>query len=190
MLVKEVLRVCVVRWGAAQGGVYCRFGKRRNSPTNEREAFMLVTKLETAEENDYLACRMRVAYAFLQSADVAGLPLGQVEIQGKDVFANVQEYETVPASDKAFEAHRLYYDVQYVVSGEESFYYAPLEGLAQTAAFDESSDFGLYQTPAICSEIRMEAGDVVVVAPEDAHKPGCIACAPCRVRKIVVKVRM
>ncbi|MEG0072655.1 MAG: YhcH/YjgK/YiaL family protein [Raoultibacter sp.] len=35
----------------------------------------------------------------------------------------------------------------------------------------------------------MEAGDVVVVAPEDAHKPGCVGNAPCQVRKIVVKVR-
>lgn len=151
---------------------------------------MLVAKLGTAEENDYLACRLRTAYEFLRTTDVAALPLGRVEIDSEDVFANVQEYETVPARDKEFEAHRLYYDVQYVVSGEESFYCVPLEGLAQIGAFDESSDFGLYQTPAICSEIRMGAGDVVVVAPEDAHKPGCIGRAPCPVRKIVVKVRV
>ncbi|MDB2133089.1 hypothetical protein PMX39_10665 [Enterocloster clostridioformis] len=28
------------------------------------------------------------------------------------------------------------------------------------------------------------------MAPEDAHKPRCIAGAPCKVRKIVVKVRV
>ncbi|MEG0071142.1 MAG: YhcH/YjgK/YiaL family protein [Raoultibacter sp.] len=150
---------------------------------------MLVTKRETAEQNDYLSPRLHTAYAFLREADLAHLPLGRAEIDGDDVFANVQEYETVPASDKELEAHRFYYDVQYVVSGEESFYYAPLAGLKQIGTFDESSDFGLYKTPPVCSEIRMEAGDVVVVAPEDAHKPGCIGQASCAVRKVVVKVR-
>ncbi|MEG1751057.1 MAG: YhcH/YjgK/YiaL family protein [Raoultibacter sp.] len=150
---------------------------------------MLVTKLETAEKNDYLIQRFRKAYAFLREADVANLPLGRVGIEGDDVFANVQEYETVPATEKELEAHRQYFDVQFVVSGEESFYYAPLEGLEEAAPFDEASDFGLYKTPAACSEIRMEAGDVVVVAPEDAHKPGCVGNAPCQVRKVVVKVR-
>ncbi|MEG1840972.1 MAG: YhcH/YjgK/YiaL family protein [Raoultibacter sp.] len=151
---------------------------------------MLVAHLEMAEKNDYVSRRLCAAYAFLRTADVANLPVGRIEIEGDDVFANVQEYETVPASDKELEAHRQYFDVQYLVSGEESFYYAPLVGLEEAAPFDAASDFGLYKTPAFCSEIRMEAGDVVVVAPEDAHKPGCVGKAACQVRKIVVKVRV
>ena len=31
-------------------------------------------------------------------------------------------------------------------------------------------------------------GDLIVVAPEDAHKPRCVAGAPCQVKKVVVKV--
>ena len=34
------------------------------------------------------------------------------------------------------------------------------------------------------------AGDTAVLAPEDAHKPGCALDGPARVRKIVVKVRV
>ena len=36
----------------------------------------------------------------------------------------------------------------------------------------------------------LEAGDCVVVAPEEAHKPKGQAGEPARVRKIVVKVRV
>ena len=95
---------------------------------------------------------------------------------------------TVPAEEKQLEAHRRYYDVQFVVSGEEVMQYAPLEGLAKVQPFDEDADFGLYCTPERPSSIVLRAGDVAVLAPEDAHKPGCALDAPCCVRKIVVKV--
>ena len=79
---------------------------------------MLVTPLPTADKNDYLSARMRTAFSFLREADLARLPLGRADIDGDEVFANVQEYDTVPAGQKQMEAHRRYYDVQYVVEGE------------------------------------------------------------------------
>ena len=139
---------------------------------------MLVTTLDHAVGNDYLAARFQKAYAFLNRDDLGSLPLGRVDIDGDAVFANVQEYDTVPAEEKQLEAHRRYYDMQF----------APLEGLAKVQPFDEDADFGLYCTPERPSSIVLRAGDVAVLAPEDAHKPGCALDAPCCVRKIVVKV--
>lgn len=50
--------------------------------------------------------------------------------------------------------------------------------------------FGLYETPEQCTNVVLRAGDLAVLAPEDAHKPGCtLGSEPCHVRKIVVKVR-
>ena len=80
---------------------------------------MLVTALATANANDYLSERFRTAYEFLSRPDLAELPLGRNEIDGEDVYANVLEYDTVPAAEKELEAHRDYYDVQFVVRGEE-----------------------------------------------------------------------
>lgn len=149
---------------------------------------MLVSPLPAADRNDYLSARMCAAYAFLREADLAGLPLGRVDVDGDEVFANVQEYDTVPADLKQMEAHRRYYDVQYVVEGEELLQHAPLEGLAPAGEFDEADDFGLFFTPKAPSSVVLRAGDVAVLAPEDAHKPGCSTGAPARVRKVVVKV--
>lgn len=150
---------------------------------------MLVTPLPTADKNDYLSARMRTAFSFLREADLARLPLGRADIDGDEVFANVQEYDTVPAGQKQMEAHRRYYDVQYVVEGEEVLQYAPLAGLAPSGEFDEEADFGLFATPEAPSSIVLRAGEMAVLAPEDAHKPGCAVGEPGRVRKIVVKVR-
>lgn len=151
---------------------------------------MLATTLDHATDHDYLIARFRKAYEFLARTDVADLPLGRVDIDGDEVFANVQEYDTVPASEKQMEAHRRYYDVQFVATGEEVMEYAPLAGLEEAQPFDEDADFGLYVAPARPSSVVLRAGDVAVLAPEDAHKPGCALGEPQHVRKIVVKVRV
>lgn len=151
---------------------------------------MLVTNLTHANGNDYLSQRFSKAYAFLAQDGLDALPLGRNEIDGDDVFANVQEYDTVAASEKQLEAHRGYYDVQFVVSGQELLQYAQLNGLPECQPFDEENDFGLYETPEQCMNVVLRAGDLAVLAPEDAHKPGCtLGSEPCHVRKIVVKVR-
>ncbi len=150
---------------------------------------MLVAPLNRASKHDYLSDRFKKAYAFLSRGDLAKLPLGRADIDGDDVFANVQEYETVPAADKMFEAHRRYYDVQFVVSGEELLQYVSLDRANEAQDFDDDSDFGLYGTSDQPTDVVLHAGDLAILAPEDAHKPGCALGEPCRVRKIVVKVR-
>lgn len=149
---------------------------------------MLVTDAGHMQANDYLNERFQKAYAFLRDNDLAALPLGRNEIDGDDVFANVQEYTTVPATEKRFEAHRRYYDLQYVVEGVDLMEYAPLNTLQPVQSFDEESDFGLYDGEAHATVV-LHACEFAIVAPEDAHKPGCAVGAPAKVRKIVVKVR-
>lgn len=151
---------------------------------------MLISTINFADENDYLSENMKVAFAFLRNNDLESLPLGRNEIKGDEVFANVMEYDTVQASEKDMEAHKLYYDVQFVVSGEETLYLAPVEGLEETQPFNVEDDFGLYATPDHASSIHLRAGELAIAAPEDAHKPGCHANGTCRVRKIVVKVHL
>lgn len=155
---------------------------------------MLVAHLDNALSHDYLSDRFRKAYAFLQRDDLAQLPLGRVDIDGDEVFANVQEYRTEPADQRLYEAHRRYYDVQFMVRGREAMWYAPIETLQAEGEFDEEGDGGLYapKPDAPESEVVLEPGDMAVVAPEDAHKPRCIptadGAASVQVRKVVVKV--
>lgn len=48
--------------------------------------------------------------------------------------------------------------------------------------------FMSYETPERAGRALLRAGDYVVLAPEDAHKPRCLAGSAMPVRKIVVKV--
>ena len=56
---------------------------------------------------------------FLSRDDLADIECGRHDIDGDNVFANVMEFETVPASEKPFEAHRRYADIHFVISGVE-----------------------------------------------------------------------
>lgn len=150
---------------------------------------MLVSTLTHAQANDYLSERFRTAYAFLANTNLTELPLGRTEIDGDDVYANVLEYDTVPAGEKDLEAHKDYYDVQFVASGEELLQYAPVAGLEVTQPYVAADDYCLLATPAHATSIALQAGELAVFAPEDAHKPGCTLVQPTHVRKIVVKVR-
>lgn len=149
---------------------------------------MLTAKIDAIQKYDYLEEKFKKGYEFLRNTDLKALPLGRVELDGDDLFASVQEYTTMPAEECRYEAHNRYFDIQYVVEGQELFGYGKREDLMEETPYDEKEDLVFFKEPAQGGAILLKAGDAAVVAPEDAHKPRCMAGEPCRVRKIVVKV--
>ena len=81
---------------------------------------MLTTTLDLAEKYDYLSEKFEKAYEFLKTQDLNTLPVGTIEIDGRDIFASVQEYDTVPWDQIPFEAHNKYFDIQYIVYAPDS----------------------------------------------------------------------
>lgn len=57
---------------------------------------MLTTHITLADKYNYLDAKFQKAFAFLRTADLAALPLGNTPIDGDEVFANVQAYTTLP----------------------------------------------------------------------------------------------
>lgn len=150
---------------------------------------MLATSIKYAVTNDFVNPKFKKAYEFLKQDNIAELEAGRYEIDGDDVFANVSEYDTVPADSKNYEAHKKYFDVQFIVSGEEQMLVVPIAEASESGKFDESTDYGEYKSDSTPSQVVLTAGTYAVVGPEDAHKPGCqLGDAPSHVKKVVVKV--
>ena len=63
--------------------------------------------------------------------------------------------------EKLCEAHRKYLDVQYIVEGEETVGWAPLETLTLEGEFNTEKDIGRYAGPVDC--MRIGAGYCYVV---------------------------
>ena len=93
--------------------------------------------------------------------------------------------------DCPFEAHRKYFDIQYVAEGEEVFGYEPLDNLTPAMEYDKERDLIFYEEPDQSSSIVLKAGDFAIVPPEDGHAPRRMTKnGACQVKKIVVKVKV
>ena len=132
---------------------------------------------------------LRKAFDFLQASDLLQLSDGRVDIDGDRVFALVQRYETVRPDAPKYECHRKYIDVQFIVTGEEVIGWAPAERMSVTEAYDAGKDvcFGTIAA-GTWTPVRLEAGQLMVLWPEDAHAPKGATGESKRVMKIVVKV--
>ena len=132
--------------------------------------------------------RFRLGLDFLARMDPARAD-GRLPIDGENVFALVQSYETQPPEKHSFEAHRLHADIQFVVKGQEAIYYSPLEALSETTPYSEAKDIAFYSGPNACPLIMLP-GTFAILNPQDAHKPCCVWGEPGPVKKVVVKVRL
>jgi YhcH/YjgK/YiaL family protein len=141
--------------------------------------------LFSAADDSGLAQRLSSGFEYLQSADLAGLAPGRVEIDGDQVFALVQEYTSKPMEQGRWEAHRKYIDIQYIVSGEENIGYANVADLTM-GEYNEEKDRYIPQGEG--SFVRLLAGMFGVYMPEDAHMPNMAVGQPAPVKKVVVKV--
>jgi len=70
--------------------------------------------------------RWNKAFQFLSEQNLTELETGRYELEGADLFVNVDEYVSRNEEDVLFEAHKKYADIQVVVSGEEKNGVLPL----------------------------------------------------------------
>ncbi len=131
--------------------------------------------------------KFQLAFKFLRRKDLADLPVGWIDL-GMGVRASVQYYDSFEWEANKFERHEKYFDVQYVVDGCEICGVCSREGLVEAIPYDKENDISFYEEPTNCSKILLNAGDFIVLSPEDVHKPRCVAGKVMPIKKIVVKV--
>ena len=147
---------------------------------------MIIDRLQNAGLYHGISSGIKKALEFLQRSDLEKLETGRVEIDGDDVFALVQQYETKPAEQSIWEAHEKYMDIQYIHSGAERIGYSSREGMKVVKEYDSNSDFLLLEGEGSFFEVK--AGFFAVFAPEDAHMPCLAITTPEKVKKIIIKV--
>jgi biofilm protein TabA len=113
---------------------------------------------------------------------------GRVEL-GDGVFALEQAYIAKPRAEGKWEAHKVYIDVQVIVSGDELMEVSDVARLTVAEDHTPARDILFFEQNLDGSVLRMRAGEIAVFYPVDAHKPSLAAGEPAAlVRKTVVKV--
>lgn len=149
---------------------------------------MLKISNKDIDNFDYKSGKFMAAYDFLKTKDLGSMEDGSVELEF-GVTVIVQRYITAPFEDCKFEAHDRYFDIQYLVKGREKFGVADRAKLVVKTEYDAENDFVLFEDPADCSLIELNEGELVIVSPEEAHKPRCsVGENGESVIKIVIKV--
>lgn len=148
---------------------------------------MLGMNVKNIGKYDFNNSRFRIAYDFLRSSDLEALPEGRVDL-GEGVYYTVSNYCTLPASERRFETHEKYFDIQCIISGQESIELTDRALLEPDTAYDPEKDVTFYKEPAYSGSVGLGAGDFLIVTPEDAHKPHCDFGGEHAVKKLVIKI--
>ena len=118
-------------------------------------------------------------------------PNARVVLDGDNVFMNMPAYETHGTEKAVMEAHRNYVDVMVMIEGRETIYVKNTDRLQDVySPYEEGRDALLAHMDQDVIPVDMQPGDFLVLLPQDAHAPGCHAGAPCKVKKIIGKVRI
>ena len=107
-------------------------------------------------------------------------------IYSDDIYMNVQSYLT--KSDADYEAHRVYADIQYIISGEEKIGVCRYNLCKPKIPYDSEKDIEFLEGEGEFISIKEQ--EFMILLPEDAHKPSITIDEPSEVRKAVVKVRL
>ena len=135
--------------------------------------------------------RFESAFDFIKKAEAENLEIGKYEIDGKNLYAIVQEYTTKLPEDAKFETHKNYIDIQYIISGREEMEVCDLSRAEATTEYNGEKDVQFFVPKAETTKLTMQAGDYAIFFPDDIHMPGVSPKGEnVAVKKIVAKVRI
>lgn len=137
-----------------------------------------------------LSPNIKTAAKYLLETDLSAVTPGIHKIDGDEVYANVQIYETKPWDKGFFEAHKKYIDIQFVFSGSELITVAPESALEIDEDHFAEKDFSKYKDTVRGTDYVLNAGDFLILYPEDAHRPQILSEKSATVKKFVMKVKI
>lgn len=147
---------------------------------------MVLDSLANSEQYTTLHKSFAKAFEYLKTTDFSTIEAGKYVIDGDNIYASVSEYTTKEKGE--LEGHELYIDIQYIVKGCEIIGYAERTNQESSVAYNPTKDIEFFKGDY--APIKIEAGQFVVLFPNDLHLP-CLSCnAPTNVKKVVVKVKL
>ena len=147
-----------------------------------------IDKIQFAKQYHLNQAAWDKAFAYLKNTDLKTLSNGRHVIDGDNVFAIVTGAPTKDYDKTAFESHRKYIDLQFVITGEEKMAKAPVTSVTVNKPYDEAADIAYYTGEG--KIYTVPAGTFMLFFPTEAHRPNITPGGNKVVKKIVIKIRV
>ena len=135
--------------------------------------------------------RFEKSFDFIKKACEENLSVGKYEIDGKNIYAMVQEYNSKAPEDAKFEAHKNYIDIQYIISGTEKMEAVDIAYATAKTEYNAEKDVTFFENAEEVTESIFTDEGFAIFFPHDVHRPGmAIDSGSQPMRKIVVKIKV
>jgi biofilm protein TabA len=147
-----------------------------------------IDKVQFAKQYHLNQAAWDKVFAYLKNTDLKTLANGRHVIDGDNVYAIVTEAPTKDYDKTAFESHRKYIDLQYVITGEENMAKAPVTSVTVSKPYDDATDLANYTGEG--KIYTVPEGTFMLFFPTDAHRPNITPGGNKVVKKIVIKIKV
>lgn len=127
------------------------------------------------------------AFQFMREKNLKEMAPGKYVIDGDKVFATITKAPSKEFEQSAWESHRKYIDVQYVIAGKEKIGVSPLADATVTKPYDETKDGANYN--ATGKYFIASPKEFFLFFPNDVHRPNIKVEGFDTVKKLVIKIR-
>ena len=146
-----------------------------------------IDKLQFAKQYQLNKAVWDKAFAYLKTTDLKTLANGRHVIDGENVYGIVTQAPTKDYDKTAFESHRKYIDLQYVITGEEKMAKAPVTSVTVSKPYEAAADIAYYSGEG--KIYTVPAASFMLFFPTEAHRPNITPGGNKVVKKIVIKIK-
>jgi YhcH/YjgK/YiaL family protein len=147
---------------------------------------MIIDKVENLKNYAQVNPLFPKVVEFIQQHDLNALEPGKYEIEGKDLFVNIQMAKGKTPAEAVIETHNRMIDIQIPLSDAETFGYTQRDQLPD-AEYNAEKDITKIPDLAADSYLTCQPGMMAIFFPQDCHAP-CIAGVP-EIKKAIFKVK-
>lgn len=125
---------------------------------------------------------------FMTKNDLKNMSAGSYEIDGRNLYVNIDKYKTKAITESVPEAHRNYIDIQIVLNGHEKIGYSNITNGKTEISYNFERDIEFLH--ADCEYLKAYEGRFFIFFPQDLHHPCITDGNQSDIKKAVFKIKL
>lgn len=151
---------------------------------------MIVDTLVNYKRYIHLHPEMEAGFQTIEKCLSRPLPAESRHIEVDGVPVVLQYYQTKAYTEKKFEGHRKCIDIQFMVKGKETIYWADSAETMPVSDYNAEHDHLSYADTEANTPLHLKTGYFAVFLPGEAHKTGCAWDQTEEVEKLIIKIKL